>query len=247
VKSMLFTQENLKKVFDQTKTVTRRTSGLQEINKQPNEWWLVASFDDNTLFRFGNDEKDRDLLIKPRYQAGETVYIKEAWAVKRAYDDMKPSEIFPEYSPFIYYSDMEFNPMLVGRWRSPLFMPEWAARKFATITEVSAGRVQEIKRDDAHREGILRFDREHPDPVNGGVGHNRGASGLPMHYESIAAFMDLWNLRNAKPKPVKIKGIVDHFVSYPWEGKKEVREYRGKRWYVCGNPWVFRYGFKLKG
>ena len=55
--------------------------------------------------------------------------------------------------------------------------------------------------------------------------------------------------RVIKPQPVHIrvngKRVIDHYVSYPWEDIHEEREYRGKRWIVCGNPWVWIPEFKV--
>lgn len=43
----------------------------------------------------------------------------------------------------------------IGKWRNPLFMPEWAARYFIKITDVRVGRLQEITNTDAVAEGIF--------------------------------------------------------------------------------------------
>lgn len=42
------------------------------------------------------------------------------------------------------------------RWRSPLFMPKWAARIWLEITGVKVQRLQEITEEDAKAEGIYR-------------------------------------------------------------------------------------------
>ena len=100
-------------------------------------------------------------------------------------------------------------------WKSPLFCPRWASRITLEITEVRVERVQEIDYFGARAEGILSFNREHPDPTNGGMGYNRGKADLPMRYDSTVAFMDLWDSLNAK---------------------------RGYGWSV--NPWVWVISFR---
>ena len=102
----------------------------------------------------GQDEEyvvgDPKQVIKPRYQVGETVYIKEALR--------KNSSKYHEVS---YLSD---NSLLPVRWyweRDTLpavFMPEWAARHFLLIEAVSGERLQEISEGDAQDEGVTYYD-----------------------------------------------------------------------------------------
>jgi hypothetical protein len=53
----------------------------------------------------------------------------------------------------------------------------------------------------------------------------------------------LWDSINAEPKPCYRKEEITHYVSYPWQDIRETREYRGKPWYVYGNPlqWVVEF------
>ncbi len=78
---------------------------------------------------------------KPRYQVGEVVYVKEAWASYGVWDDCKPS-LIPESAPIWYYLDGNHWADKVsegaGKLRSPLFMPAWAARSFIQPTAVRA-------------------------------------------------------------------------------------------------------------
>jgi len=85
--------------------------------------------------------------FKPRYQVGETVYIKETYWVDNEGDVFyiadwitpKGEVIQPRY----------------GKWHSPMRIPERYARYFITITDVRAERLQEITEEDAKAEGIL--------------------------------------------------------------------------------------------
>jgi len=111
-----------------TKTVTRRLDGLKEINKEPEEWRYVGEDDGIPAFQKGRYYHH----VKPRYHAGEVVYVKEAYAFSFAWEDR--GEIY-------YKSDwidnkpvaMEYH---AGKWRPSLFMPAWAARDFIQITDV---------------------------------------------------------------------------------------------------------------
>jgi len=69
-----------------------------------------------------------------------------------------------------------------------------------------------------------------------------------MSHKPIS-FQTLWNSINAKPKP-KItrdengKKVIDHFTSFPWDGKSGTFEHQGKPHIVITNPWVVAYTFK---
>jgi len=144
--------------------VTRRLSGLKDINGCPSIWVQ----DDRTsegCYYFHGVGVGISVRCKPRYQVGETVYIKEAWHIvgKSSTDNKyelqiqyKDGErIWREVSPlkWCWYTD-NTGWGVDSRWRSPLFMPAWAARCFIKITDVRAERLQEITFGDMLNEGI---------------------------------------------------------------------------------------------
>ena len=161
MKGILFKPDMIKAIRDKRKTVTRRLAGLKEINECPDDWKLSG-------FNFGvvhfwnkNDVNMPAVRVKPReggkYQVGETVYIKEAWAGAPWQDDLPPSEMSQEPGLLAYKACPEdINYCLAGKWRSPLFMPAWAARDFLKITDVRAERLQEITSEDCIAEGIAK-------------------------------------------------------------------------------------------
>ena len=120
--------------------------------------------------------------------------------------------------------------------RSPLFMPEWAARYFEKITDIRAERLQEITWEDVLAEGIAQYT------------FARGCcSDNPP--DPRWKFIELWDSINAKPKPVYCKDAngkkhISHYESYPWDEGDKIETYRGKPHYIHGNPWVFVYSFK---
>lgn len=127
-------------------------------------------------------------------------------------------------------------------WRSPLFMPYLFRRQAIdqVITFVRCERLQAMTEADAKAEGIP-FDgtywRSAIHPVKGT---------LKCWPTALMAYEKLWDSLNAKPKPVRVGGKLDHYVSYPWEDVRETREHRGKPWHVRGNPWVWVIGMKRK-
>jgi len=244
MKGMLMTPDNLKATIDRRKTQTRRVeASLREINKDPDAW-EISKYDGeytracNGGFQFMHVPLIPNQLnlraVKPRYSLNETVYLKEAWACPLLFDEMTGQKIektgIATIGIWYKYDDTQLdNPTAGsrGRWRSPLYMPEWAARYFTLITGVDIQRLNDITEDDAIAEGIPPF------APNGKV----LSSTIPRKHFAV-----LWNSINEKPKYSKKDNC---YYSYPWEDIREVREYRGKVWYVCGNPYVVVYSYRL--
>lgn len=153
-----FCEEMVRAWLEGRKTVTRRLMRSQPIE-----------FSDMPIIEFSDyghsgpgwymcDEEYPDegsIFLAPPYRPGETVYIKEKWAVAKKYDHLPPSKIPQKGRSLIWYS----NSTVVGnrgRWRSSRFMPEWAARSHARIVSVRPPeRVQEITDDEALIEGFV--------------------------------------------------------------------------------------------
>lgn len=129
-----------------------------------------------------------------------------------------------------------------------IHMPRYAARpERFEITDIRVQKIQDISEEDAIAEGSLFAN----DP-SGKADWTRGFA--------KACFEKLWDSINAKPKPItknsrlarlllgsetlnRIVGNIACYVSYPWEDIQETREYRGKKWFVRGNPfcWCISY------
>lgn len=153
MKGILVKPDMIKAIREGRKTVTRRLDGLKKINQEPDKWEYLdgSSLPKLGRFTFYKEYPHSDFVIKSRYQVGEVVYIKEAYW---------------EDSGDIYYkSDMQegqiptnmhfTEPVSKAKWKSPMFMPSWAARTFIKITDMRAEKLQEISREDVLAEGIL--------------------------------------------------------------------------------------------
>jgi hypothetical protein len=104
------------------------------------------------------------------------------------------------------------------RWKPSIHMPREFSRTTLENKVVRIERLQEITEADAKAEGAVPAD---------------------CCYSHYHGFQKLWDSMYSKPMPVKGKGGVRHYVSYPWEDIQETRTHRGKPWYVWGNPWVW--------
>lgn len=196
MKPILFSTEMVRAILDLRKDQTRRTNGLEDVNKSPDIWSFnkVGILDYMTKpqykGRFGAYFETESLepntlhicpVVCPYGKPGDLLWVRETWA-----------EITPE--PFgakkvIYRSDgWEWKGKHYSAWRPSIFMPRWASRITLKITDLKAERLQDISEADAKAEGTT------PSIVGDDLDH--------LKYR--AGFMALWDSINAKR-------------GYPWE------------------------------
>jgi hypothetical protein len=160
MKGIMFSKGQIPAVLDGSKTMTRRVMKRQLA-------WEVRSpsikMVDGVARFFTEGKLCTTPFWKPRYAVGETVYLKEAWRAEEVeeYDGLdgiryKADNCFIGIPPNreaaeawlkVYDGD---HP---DRWKSPIYLPEWAARAKLKITAVRAERVQDITEEDAVKEG----------------------------------------------------------------------------------------------
>lgn len=162
-KPIIMSTEMIRATLEDRKTMTRRTWGLKKINQNPNDWMLVAVFQDG-LARFCKRDDSQELMIKCPYGG----YSDKLW-VKEKYLVMVPSLVSEgavrvKYSDDIILERMAGDELWKARrlatggvWKSSLFMPRWASRILLEIKEIRAERLQEITQQDVIAEGIPRY------------------------------------------------------------------------------------------
>jgi hypothetical protein len=166
--------------------------------------------------------------------------LRETWYDCRK-DDPKRSVI---YRADESVNDDEMYPV---KWRPSLLMPEWAARYRPTVIDIGWERVQNISEEDAFSEGIGRrlgksdsvygF-RNYQFPEN-----HVSTFGLSSPRES---YRTLWNSLHLEPKPVKVKGQLVGYRSFPWSEfdfetyYRSPTEFKGKPLQIIANPWVWK-------
>ena len=118
MKGMIFDAESVKAILAGNKTQSRRViKGASPDDDQPS------------------------LGHSPRYREGETVYIKESYAIGRVVDDNAPCHY-------------KANGALMNLdYRTPLFIPEPLSRIKLRIVRVSCERVHDISMEDCIKEG----------------------------------------------------------------------------------------------
>lgn len=163
MKGILFTEPMFHKVVAGTKTQTRRLGGLNYINDQEDVsliGWetdpevVPAADESKTInwkgiypcFKTPNGHFE-ECYVRPRYQPGEIVYLKEPYII-----DTEIYDVIPGKPRSIYKFDHPEVTLL--KWNNKLFMPAKYARYFIKIKDVRVERITQITREDSIAEGF---------------------------------------------------------------------------------------------
>ncbi|MBB4652944.1 hypothetical protein GGQ99_004728 [Aminobacter niigataensis] len=176
---ILFSGPMVRALLDGRKTKTRR------IIPQPE----MTAFGWNVPWQVGggvvfSDQSTPELIAAElingvRVQAGDRLYVREAWRVSNKWNDTAPRDLPPrtmtvmfeaggsmggvssppvgrlrtadEYPPDLSYPSS--MPKWAGRLRAGMHMPRWASRLTLTVTDVRVERLQDISEADAVAEG----------------------------------------------------------------------------------------------
>jgi len=91
-----------------------------------------------------------------RYAPGDLLWVKETWTLGTPTVEQDDGVV-------VYRADDPSPRFAHGPWRSPRFMPKWAARLWLRVTDVRVERVQDITEADAWAEGYpARGTSRHP-------------------------------------------------------------------------------------
>ncbi len=149
-------------VLDGSKTNSRRTGGLNEINKCPDEWRYLGVMDGLHMFSRHDLPPYEHIVIRCPYGGvGDLLYVREAFRVT---DCMFPDSIAIDYKSngarsLMLMKEVPAQEQVArylahGRWITGRFMPKWATRRWLRlIAEPVPARVADISEADAEAEG----------------------------------------------------------------------------------------------
>jgi hypothetical protein len=211
---ILFSSDMVRAILEGRKIQSRRIIKPHPIMMDSGTWYpsnIPGDIKNKTGKHYANEEHMRRGMVIDfcPYKTGMNLWVRETWC--NGQDGIVYKADHPEYKS---------APSLDWKWKPSIFMPRWASRITLKIKNVRVERLQEISEEDAWAEGI-----------------GSGELGI-LDINGIVLFKSTWNNINAKPKPVYIEKKIHHYVSYPFDGENEAREFRGKTWYILPNPWV---------
>ena len=209
-KPVLFNTEMVKAILEGRKTVTRRL-----VKPQPdgNHNHLLGYVVDSTCKKdigriaFGIDEFGGNIqYAKLPFSENDYLYVRETWT-NWSCSECEDYECEKCIGPvaYLYKADGEIEGM---KWKPSIHMPKEAARIFLKVTDVRVERLQNMKEEDAIKEGI------HPKMCPNCTGIDCDLCS-ESEYTVMDEFMYLWNSTL---------------------GRKGTPEYYSNCW--KGNPWV---------
>jgi len=183
-KAILFKDIMIKPIIDGEKTMTRRLVNqdictlLESFKKIINAPLTGSVIPDGEIAVTGywedslGQQRLSEVFIKPQYQVGDILYIKEThyrygnWikngTSKKTENQLwrfiarEPDVMFPDNPPVKFYKSRVFHSH-VECWyeRNKLFMPKELARVRIKITGIKIERIQDISQEDAKAEGVV--------------------------------------------------------------------------------------------
>jgi hypothetical protein len=154
-KSILVSGPLVKPIQIGLKTETRRTSGLDLVNENPDDWTVVKENHEDDFFFFSKSEEDLMHRIKCPYgEPGDLLWVRENCYFGKGYDGVPPREI-PQFVKFGYAADGP-KPDWAGKTRPSIHMPRWVSRISLKLLSVNVERVQDITEVAARLEGVKR-------------------------------------------------------------------------------------------
>ena len=246
---IIFQGWGVRAIQQNLKTQTRRTKGLERINRNPNDWQFTNSENGYFLFSKWQDPLIEELLRCPFGVPGDRLWIRESFSTsalcvypcpiawyRADFDQFDNPAKDPEHTCPPEYRDKLSRKYanfadcfacarereVPFRWQPSIHMPRRLARLLLEITEVRVQRLRQIGYNDVLSEGLNAADLR----VLFGCDHQLTEEAW------IAAYSLKWDAINGKDKYVKGAGF----------GGETARFESTVKW--SDNPWVFAITFR---
>lgn len=150
--ALLATPALVKPIQDDAKTETRRTRGLEWVNREPDNWALRDIVDG--VARFESLSGTSHEIRCPYGTKGDRLWIRENWYTIKEWNHIKPSELPKNVFYKVGYMADGDKADWGGKGRPSIHMPRWLSRITLEILSISVERLWNIKEIDATREGV---------------------------------------------------------------------------------------------
>lgn len=225
---MLYSTPMVQATLANRKKLTRRTQGLEEINKNPDAFELRSTFiigdDVNVKDKkavgfhaiFKNSQGHRK-SVKAKYATGDIIWVRETFM------NCNPLN-FDNEKCFLYKSDF---PTVDLTWKPSIHMPKAAARIFLEITNVRCERLKDITEADAIAEGIRSKKLQASDST----------SDIIDFFTDYSSKQEDFSIANRSYFKYQNNSAAVHCFMTLWESINGKDSWKA-------NPWVWVYEFK---
>lgn len=193
---ILYSTQMVRAAREGRKRQTRRTSGLEIINRDPDSWGVCDCGGKFHAYKGSHKQPDFWIELKCPYgQPGDRLWVREAWWPNTFGWRVLPTEEVELHYKADYDGKGSYFEDGTPPWKSGRFMFKKYARIWQDITNVRLERLQEISEADAIAEGVEMMHR--PD---GMVRYLEIYKGMPYWgSDARAAFHTaIWDPINAK-------------------------------------------------
>lgn len=154
---ILYSTPMVEAQLDDTKSMTRRTTGLDGINENPDDWRHLPDYNQENIPRPAvkydtglyfiwervNNNMDNWVVKCPYGNVGDVLWVRETFE-KIEKDKFR-------------YKANDISSIAIGKWKPNIHMPKIACRLFLEITNIRVERLQGISEVDAKKEGVIRL------------------------------------------------------------------------------------------
>lgn len=190
---ILFSTPMVQSILKNVKNQTRRTKGLENINKNPSIYKYNGVLANNSIKHvfarlWKNNHVETIHIDCPYGQIGDVLWVRESFVKEgNSYLHRASHTLFEEFI----------------KWKPSIHMPKDGARIFLEITDIKAERLQDISNDDAINEGVEKVISIGTE----GCMYKDYVNDIPgVYYIAKVSFHSLWN---------KINGIKS-WDANPW-------------------------------
>lgn len=146
----LFSTPMVQAILARRKTVTRRGTGLEEVNENPDAWRIGKTNTRTVVFHPNDGTESTTVFIIQAMPCtvGDIIYVRESWAAVL--------ECGGGSSSIIYKADFPEG-KLTG-WKPSLHLKREHSRIWLRVTNVTCERLQSITEESARAEGVLEYE-----------------------------------------------------------------------------------------
>lgn len=242
---ILFSAPMVQANLDDRKTMTRRMTGLDKINDNPDVYEYHGMLPDNPYIhvfaRMWKGNHVETVHMKCIYgKTGDLLWVRETVGKQWSSDSVGGCK-----TKFIYKADGT-ELQLGMHWKPSIHMPKAASRIWLEVEEVLVERLNEISSQDAIHEGI-----ENSSPATWKDYLNKDS----YCENPIMSFKSLFISINGKPSPNREIGNYGNILSYTaiaWDQEDFDKNwskfngiYHNKPLEVIINPWVWVVRYKV--